>query len=120
MLNNVVLIGRLARDPELRYTQGGKAVCNFTIAVNRFGGDTADFIPVVVWEKQAENISKYLSKGSLAAVEGRLQVRTYDDKEGTRRYATEVVARGVTFLDSKPKESQDDEPEEYSDEDVPF
>ena len=106
-MNRVVLIGRLTKDPELRYTSGSNAaVCNFTIAVDRtFQGQNgereADFIPVVVWNKQAENVKNYLTKGSQVAVEGRIQVRNYDDQNGQKRYVTEVVADNVQFLDSK-------------------
>lgn len=106
MLNRVVLIGRLTKDPELKYTPSGTAVASFTLAVDRFranaqGEREADFIPIVVWQKQAENVANYLGKGSLAAVDGRIQVRTYDDKEGQRRWVTEVVADSVRFLDRR-------------------
>lgn len=103
MLNQVVLIGRLTRDPEMRYTQNGTAVTSFTLACDRpftngQGQREADFIPIVVWRKQAENCGKYLSKGSLAAVVGRIQTRSYDDQNGQKRYVTEVVADNVKFL----------------------
>lgn len=106
MLNVVVLIGRLTRDPELRFTPNGKAVCQFTLAVDRpfagaDGSREADFINIVVWNKAAESSAQYLAKGKLAAVEGRLQIRSYDDKDGNRRYATEVVANNVRFLSPK-------------------
>lgn len=106
MLNNVVLIGRLTKDCELRYTPAGVAVANFTIAVDRSfknseGEKEVDFIPIIVWRTQAENCAQYIGKGSLIAIEGRMQVRTYDDKEGQRRWITEVVANSVRFLDSK-------------------
>lgn len=102
-LNRVILIGNLAQDPELRYTPDGTPVANFTIAVNRSytnqnGEREADFIPVVVWRKQAERCSEYLSKGSQVAVDGRLQVRSYEDRDGIRRKASEVVAWRVEFL----------------------
>lgn len=105
-MNKVILIGRLTKDPELRYTQGGVAVCNFTLAVdrpftNQEGEREADFIPIVVWRRAAENVAKYLSKGRQTAVEGRIQVRTYDDKDGVRQWRTEVVADNVEFLGSK-------------------
>ena len=101
MLNSVVLIGRLTREPELRFTESNKAVATFTLAVDRpFNKDETDFIPVVVWQKQAENCANYLSKGSLAAVEGRIQVRSWE-KDGQKRWATEVVANNVRFLDRK-------------------
>ena len=104
MLNKVILIGRLTRDPELRYTPNGVAVTKFSLAVdrtfkNRQGERETDFIDVVVWQKQAENCANFLGKGRLAAVEGRLQIRTYDDSQGVRRKAAEVVADNVKFLD---------------------
>ncbi len=106
MLNNVNLIGRLTKDPELKYTQNGKAVTTFTLAVNRSytnaqGEREADFIPIVAWGKIAENCATYLGKGSLVAVEGRIQVRTYEAKDGGRRWVTEIVSAAVYFLDSK-------------------
>ncbi len=100
MLNRVIIIGRLTQDPELRYTQNGTAVATFTVAVNRkFKRDEADFIPVVVWNKTAENCANYLGKGRLVAVEGRLQIRSYETQDGQRRRVTEVVAEEVKFLD---------------------
>lgn len=104
MLNTVILIGRLVRDPELRFTPSGVAVGNFTIAVdrpftNQQGERETDFIDIVVWRKLAENCANYLSKGRLVAVEGRLQVRTYETQEGQRRRVAEVVANEVRFLD---------------------
>ncbi len=135
MLNQVVLIGRLARDPELKYTAAeGVPLVNFTIAVDRFtpnqaGEKEADFIRILAWRKQAENCATYLSKGNKVAVEGRLQVRSYDDKEGVRRSIAEVVARRVVFLESRKdadQGSKDDydsfnkEDAEVSDDDVPF
>ncbi len=106
MLNKVILIGRLTKDPELRYTPNGVAVASFTLAVNRSranqqGEREADFIPVIVWRKQAENCANYIGKGSLVAVDGRIQVRTYDGKDGQRRWVTEVVAESVRFLDKR-------------------
>lgn len=105
-MNKVVLIGRLTRDPELRYTGNNTPVVSFTLAVNRNfsnqqGEREADFINVVVWRKQAENVKNYLTKGSQAAVEGRIQTRSYDDNNGQKRYVTEVVADNVEFLGSK-------------------
>ena len=104
-MNKVVLIGRLTRDPELRYTGSNTPVASFTLAVNRpfsnqQGEREADFINVVVWRKQAENVKNYLSQGSQAAVEGRIQTRSYDDQNGQKRYVTEVVADNVEFLDN--------------------
>ena len=105
-MNKVILIGRLTRDPELRYTGNNTPVASFTLAVNRNfsnqqGEREADFINIVVWRKQAENVKNYLSQGSQAAVEGRIQTRSYDDNNGQRRYVTEVVADNVEFLGSK-------------------
>ena len=104
-MNRAVLVGRLTKDPELRYTQTGIAVANFTIAVNRRfakeGEQGADFIPVIVWQKAAENVAKYLSKGSQVAVEGRIQTSSYDNKEGQRVFRTDVVADQVEFIGSK-------------------
>jgi len=100
MLNQVVLIGRLARDPELRYTPTkGVAVTKFTLAVDRGGQQepSADFIDIIVWDKLAELCAQYLSKGKLAAVSGRLQIRPYE-KDGIKRRAAEVVADKVRFL----------------------
>jgi single-strand DNA-binding protein len=110
MLNKVVLIGRLVKDPELRNTQSGKAVANFIIAVDRpyvadSGEREADFIPIVAWNKTAENIVKYLGKGRLIAVAGRMQVRNYE-KDNVRHYVTEVIADDVRFLDRAPEESE--------------
>lgn len=111
MLNRIVLIGRLTKDPELRYTQSGKAVCTFTLAVDRpylanNGNREADFINIVVWNKTAENCAQYLAKGKLAAVDGRLQIRSYDGQDGQRRYVTEVIADNVRFLSPKSEGSQ--------------
>ena len=103
MLNHIVLIGRLTKDPELRYTNNGTAVASFTLAVNRFKKDEADFINIVAWKAQAENCAQYLTKGSQVAVEGRLQIRSYEDKEQKRRTVAEVVANSVQFLDTKNK-----------------
>ncbi|MCE5172472.1 single-stranded DNA-binding protein [Paenibacillus profundus] len=105
MLNRVILIGRLTRDPELRYTPSGVAVTQFTLAVDRpfssqSGEREADFIPVVTWRQLAETCANYLRKGRLTAVEGRIQVRNYDNNEGKRVYVTEIVADNVRFLES--------------------
>ena len=105
-MNKVFLIGRLVRDPELRYTGSNRAVTQITVAVNRTftnqnGEREADFINVVIWDKQAENVAKYLTKGRLVAVEGRIQTRNYDNNEGKKVYVTEVVALSVQFLESK-------------------
>lgn len=107
-LNHVVLIGRLTRDPELRYTASGIAVANFTIAVDRRprsdGTKEADFIRVVAWGKQGENCGSYLVKGRLVAIEGRLQVHTYQS-DGQNRTATEVIAESIQFLTPKDRGS---------------
>ncbi len=105
-MNKVFLIGRLTRDPELRYTGSNTAVASFSLAVNRNftnanGEREADFINIVVWRKQAENVKNYLSQGSQVAIDGRIQTRSYDDQNGQRRYVTEVVADNVEFLGSK-------------------
>ncbi|MBP2034009.1 single-strand DNA-binding protein [Clostridium algifaecis] len=103
-MNRVVLIGRLTKDPELRFTPGnGTAVTTFTLAVDRrFSKDgqrEADFIPIVVWGKQAESTANYMSKGKLIGISGRIQTRNYEAKDGTRRYVTEIVADEVQFLE---------------------
>ena len=108
-MNKAILIGRLTRDPEVRYTQSGVAVCTFTLAVaRRFAHKddnnqqpTADFIPIVTWRKLAEICGNNLVKGRRISVEGRMQVRNYDAQDGTKRYVTEVIADEVEFLDSK-------------------
>ena len=129
MLNLVVLIGRLTRDPELRHTPGnGTAVATFTLAVdrpftNRQGEKEADFINIVTWDKLAENCANYLQKGRLVAVTGRLQIRSYDDREGNRRWITEVVARDVRFLERPRSEDAGSFPGDemtVSEDDIPF
>jgi len=105
-MNKVFLIGRLTRDPELRYTGGNLPVATFSIAVNRnftnqAGEREADFINIVVWRKQAENVKNYLFQGSQVAIDGRIQTRSYDGEDGKKRYVTEVVADNIQFLDSK-------------------
>ena len=105
-MNKVILVGRRAQDPEVRYTQGGKAVASFNLAVNRFGGgsaqkESADFIPIVAWEKLAEICGNNLTKGSQILVEGRLQIRSYETQDGQKRRVSEVVAQSIEFLGSK-------------------
>jgi single-strand DNA-binding protein len=106
-MNKAILVGRLTKDPELKMTENTKReVCQFTIAVNRpytndDGERKADFINCVVWDKLAENLSKYQKKGNQVAVEGRIQTRNYDDKDGKKIYVTEIFVSNVTFLDSK-------------------
>ncbi len=132
MLNRIVLIGRLVRDPELRYTPNGIAVASFTLAVdrpftNKDGERETDFINIVVWRKQAENCASYLGKGRLAGVDGRLQLRTYE-QDGQRKYFTEVVADSVQFLDRGNREDRSDseKSQEYgtdvdvNEDDIPF
>ncbi|HHV63486.1 MAG TPA: single-stranded DNA-binding protein [Peptococcaceae bacterium] len=106
MLNRVVLIGRLTKDPELRYTQNGIAVTSFTLAVDRNyknaqGERETDFIPCVVFRQLAEHCANYLAKGKLAAVDGRIQVRSYEGQDGQRRWVTEVLGENVRFLSPK-------------------
>lgn len=106
MLNRVILIGRLTKDPELRYTPAGVAVTQFTLAVDRPFSNSqtkereADFINIVTWRQLAETCANYLRKGRLTAVEGRMQVRNYDNNEGRKVYVTEVIADNVRFLES--------------------
>ena len=105
MLNKVILIGRLTKDPELRRTKAGEAVTSFTLAVNRdYKSDETDFISVIMWRKLAENVNEYCHKGSLVAVEGSIRTRSYKDKDGRNVYVTEVLANRVQFLDSKKKD----------------
>lgn len=120
-MNRAVLVGRLTKDPELRYTQSGIAVANFTIAVNRRfareGEQSADFIPVIVWQKAAENVAKYLSKGSQVAVEGRIQTSSYDNKDGQRVFRTEIVADQVEFIGSKGGNAGGSKDDDFTDSD---
>ncbi|MDW3783667.1 single-stranded DNA-binding protein [Staphylococcus saprophyticus] len=111
MINRVVMVGRLTKDPEYRTTQSGVSVTTFTLAVNRTftnaqGEREADFINCVTFRKQAENVNNYLNKGSLAGVDGRVQSRTYENDEGKRVFITEVVAESVQFLDTKNNNQQ--------------
>lgn len=115
MLNKIVLMGRLVRDPELRRTGGGTAVATLTLAVDRdytsqSGEKETDFIDVVAWRSTAEFVSKYFSKGRMAVVEGRLQIRDWTDKDGGRRRSAEVVADSVYFGDSKQRSESDTPP----------
>lgn len=115
MLNRVVLVGRLTKDPELRYTSSGVAVATFTLAVDRNytnsqGEREADFIPIVTWRQLAELCANYLKKGRLTALEGRMQVRHYENQEGRRVYVTEVVADNVRFIDSNRERQEDSSP----------
>lgn len=123
MLNRTILIGRLTKDPELRYTPTGVAVCQFTLAVDRpftrEGERETDFIPIVTWRQLAETCANYLRKGRLTAVEGRIQIRNYENNEGRKIYVTEVIADNVRFLESN-RNSSNDEPIDISDDDLPF
>ena len=112
MLNRIVLMGRLTRDPELRKTQSDTPVCSFSLAVDRdYKKDgekkETDFIDIVAWRATAEFVSKFFTKGRMAVVEGRLQIRDWTDKEGNKRRSAEVIADNVYFGDSKPKDGGD-------------
>lgn len=114
MLNRVVLVGRLTKDPEFRTTPNGVSVATFTLAVNRTftnaqGEREADFINCVTFRKQADNVNNYLSKGSLAGVDGRLQSRSYENQEGRRVFVTEVVCDSVQFLEPKNNNQQNNQ-----------
>src|SRR5690554_4311072 len=137
-MNKVILVERLTKDPDLRYTQNGEAVANFTVAVNRpfrnkNGEQEAAVISCVTWRKQAENLANYMRKGSLIGVDGRIQTRSYGNQEGKRIYVTEVLAENIQFLSSKNEQSQkptqqqaqeqmipDAEPFEVTDDLLPF
>ena len=113
MINRVILVGRLTRDPELRVSQSNVAVTNFNLAVNRPFTDAngergADFINCVTFRKQAENVNQYVKKGSLVGIDGRLQTRNYENKEGQRVYVTEVVCDSVQFLEPKSSNNASD------------
>lgn len=126
-MNKVILVGRLAQDPEVRYTQSGKAVASFTIAVNRFSGGgqrEADFIPIVAWEKLAETCGNNLTKGQRVLVEGRLQIRSYETNDGQKRRVAEVIAQNIEFLERKqPTEEKEANPfggQVIPEEEIPF
>lgn len=118
MLNHVTIMGRLTRDPELRHTQSGTAVTSFTLAVDRdfkdknSGESATDWIVCTAWKGTAEFVTRYLQKGRMAVVDGRLQTRSYQDKDGNKRRAAEVVADNVYFGDSRKKESDGNAPED--------
>ena len=105
-MNQVVLIGRLTKDPELRATSNDKQVASFTLAVDKYG-EGADFINCIVWGKSAENLCKYQEKGSQIALNGRIQTRTYDDAKGNKQYITEVVAESIEFLGNKKEQKEE-------------
>lgn len=107
-MNQVVLTGRITKELELRFTQNNKAVCEFDLAVNRIGQEQTDFITCVVWEKQAENLAKYQSKGSLIAVTGALRVDSWKNEKGENRYKTYVLVNNVEYLGTKKEEPQSD------------
>ncbi|MFD1706840.1 single-stranded DNA-binding protein [Siminovitchia sediminis] len=111
MINQVTLVGRLTKDPDLRYTVEGRAVLNITLALNRHyrnsqGEYDADFVLCTLWNKTAENTAKYCVKGSIVGVTGRIQTRHYENPEGKRVYVTEVVADAVKFMGGRPKEER--------------
>ena len=125
-MNRVTLVGRLTAKPELRYTGSNLPYARFTIAVNRTfrsndGQSEADFISVIVWRKQAENVCNFLDKGRLVSVDGRLQTGSYTDKDGNRRYTTDVVADSVQFLEGRGSRNDgvSDGPSPYDYQDAP-
>jgi single-strand DNA-binding protein len=133
LLNSIILIGRLTKDPELRYTPNGVAVATFTLAVERSrknaqGEKETDFINIVVWRQLAELCANYLGKGKLAAVEGELHIRSFDGQDGGKRWITEVAAENVRFL--SPKDNSNNQPTgasnslgneiTFNDDDIPF
>jgi single-strand DNA-binding protein len=114
MINQVILVGRLTKDPELRYTPEGKAVSNITLAVNRNfknsdGDYDADFVHCTIWKRTAENLAQYCQKGSLIGISGRIQTRNYSNQEGKKVYVTEVVAEGVKFFSKGTPSSKERE-----------
>lgn len=108
MMNKIILIGRMTKNAEVRYTQSNKTVAQFSLAVNRPGNKETDFINIIAWDKLGEIVQKYTHKGSLIAVEGRLQTRTYEDNNGNKKYITEVVANNINLLEPKNKEPQEE------------
>ena len=112
MINRTVLVGRLTKDPEVRFTSSNIAYARFTLAVNRTfattsGEKEADFIQCITWRRQAENLARFVRKGSLIGVEGRIQTGSYDDKDGVRKYTTDVVCDSVQFLEPKNQDQQE-------------
>ena len=123
-MNKVILIGRLARDPEMRTTSSGISMTRFTLAVSRpfntqDGQQQTDFISCLTWRRQAENVAKYCTKGSQVAVEGRIQTRNYDDQNGQRRYVTEVVVENIDFVGTKRDNSQSSNQQNFNSQPVP-
>ena len=124
-INRVILIGNLVRDVDLRYSQKGTAVANFTLAVNDGYGEnkTVDFISVTAWGKTAENVANYCSKGSRVAVDGRIKQQNYEDKNGNRREKVYINAQQIMFLNTKQQQTDEGysmDSDNYRDEDVPF
>lgn len=123
-MNHVTLIGRLTKDPEVRYTQQGTPVGTFTLAVDRRvqkdKPKEADFIPCVVWGKTAEVVGNWCKKGKQVGVEGRIQVRSYDAKDGSKRYVTEVIVSDLELLGKSEGGNKQDGREQLTDEDIPF
>ncbi|MGO0106274.1 single-stranded DNA-binding protein [Streptococcus suis] len=132
MINNVVLVGRMTRDAELRYTPSNQAVATFTLAVNRNfknqdGEREADFVNCVIWRQQAENLANWAKKGALIGITGRIQTRSYDNQQGQRVYVTEVVAESFQLLESRGQQSNSQDGSfgnsslmDIQDEDLPF
>ncbi|SDI15260.1 single-strand binding protein [Alteribacillus persepolensis] len=121
MINRFVGAGRLTKDPELRYTQNGVAVANFGIAINRpftnqQGEREADFLNVTAWRKQAENVANYLKKGALVGIDGRLQSRTFETQDGSKRFVVGIQAESVQFLEPKGNKSQNEQKQPQQDE----
>lgn len=127
-MNKVILVGRLAQDPEVRYTQNGKAVASFSLAVSRFFGQgqkETDFIPIVAWEKLAETCGNNLTKGQRVLIEGRLQIRSYEANDGQKRRVAEVIAQNMEFLERKQAGAEDKElspfgGQVFPEEEIPF
>lgn len=126
-MNKVILVGRLTQDPEVRYTQAGKAVASFSLAVNRFSGQgqkEADFIPIVAWEKLAETCGNNLTKGQRVLIEGRMQIRSYEANDGQKRRVAEIIAQNMEFLEAKKQQDKDESTpfggQVIPEEDIPF
>lgn len=123
-MNKVMLIGRLSREPELRHTTSGTPVCQINIAINRPVSQDkepeTDFINVVLWNKQAENVAKYVTKGGQVAVEGRIQTRSYENNEGKKTFVTEVIASNVEFLQTKKNDTSNTKEESTTEANDPY
>ena len=123
-MNKIIVMGRLVRDPEIKYTQSGKVVATFTLAVDRpFSGENgqreSDFIPCVLWGKQAETVGNCVHKGQRLLVEGRLQIRNYDAKDGSKRYVTEIICNGFEFVEKREGGAAGSSADSF-DSDIPF